>query len=76
MRGSMGPKTEQGRAITARNATNHGLLAKPPPLLLTEDLTTFEGRLLQLILVDQPEKPVEHFLVQQVAMAVVRQYRL
>lgn len=73
---SKGPKTEQGRAIAARNATKHGLLAKQPPLLVTEDLATFEGLVQGLIDQYQPENPVEHFLVQQVAMAMVRQYRL
>jgi hypothetical protein len=73
---SKGPTTEQGKAIAARNATKHGLLAKQPPLLVTEDLATFEGLMQGLIDQYQPENPVEHFLVQQVAMAMVRQYRL
>ena len=73
---SEGPTTEQGKAIAARNATKHGLLAKQPPLLVTEDLATFEGLMQGLIDQYQPENPVEHFLVQQVAMAMVRQYRL
>lgn len=73
---SKGPTTEQGKAIAARNAAKHGLLAKQPPLLVTEDLATFEGLMQGLIDQYQPENPVEHFLVQQVAMAMVRQYRL
>lgn len=73
---SKGPKTDQGKAIAARNATKHGLLAKQPPLLVTEDLATLEGMVQGLIDQYQPGNPVEHFLVQQLAMAMVRQYRL
>ena len=73
---SKGPKTERGKAIASRNATKHGLLAKKPPLLATEDLSTFEGLMQGLIDHYQPENPVEHFLVQQVAMGMLKQYRL
>lgn len=73
---SKGPTTEQGKAISTRNATKHGLLAKQPPLLVTEDLATFEGLVQGLINHYQPENPVEHFLVQQVAMGMFKQYRL
>jgi hypothetical protein len=73
---SQGPKTERGKAIAARNATKHGLLAEKPPLLVTEDLSTFEGLMQGLIDHYQPENPVEHFLVQQVAMGMLKQYRL
>jgi len=52
------------------------LLAKQPPLLVTEDLTTFEGLVQGLIEHYQPENSVEHFLVQQVAMGMLKQYRL
>ena len=73
---SKGATTERGKAIAARNATQHGLLAKQPPLLVTEDLATFEGLVQGLINQYQPENPVEHFLVQQVAMGMLKQYRL
>lgn len=72
-RGAISPR---GKAIAARNATKHGLLAKQPPLLVTEDLATFEGLVQGLIDQYQPETPVEHFLVQQVAMGMLKQYRL
>ncbi len=39
---SQGAVTQRGKAISCRNATKHGLLAQKPPLLITEDLTTFE----------------------------------
>lgn len=73
---SRGPITERGRAIASRNATKHGLLAKQPPLLVTEDLASFEGLVQGLIDYYQPENPVEQFLVQQVAMGMLKQYRL
>jgi hypothetical protein len=73
---SKGAITDRGRAIASRNATKHGLLAKHPPLLVTEDLSTFEGLAQGLIEHYQPENPVENFLIQQVAMGMLKQYRL
>ncbi|MEP0873192.1 hypothetical protein NDA01_25860 [Trichocoleus desertorum AS-A10] len=75
-RKSRGPVTERGKTIASRNATKHGLLAQKSPLLITEDLETFEGLVQGLIDQYQPETPVEHFLVQQVAMGMLKQYRL
>lgn len=73
---SKGAVTKRGKAIASRNATKHGLLAKQPPLLVTEDLATFEGLVQGLIDQYQPANVVEHFLVQQVAMGMLKQYRL
>lgn len=73
---SRGPTSGKGKAIAARNATKHGLLAQQPPLLVTEDLATFEGLVQGLIDYYQPENPVEHFLIQQVAMGMLKQHRL
>ncbi|MBD2122892.1 hypothetical protein [Trichocoleus sp. FACHB-262] len=73
---SRGPVTKRGKTIASRNATKHGLLVQKPPLLVTEDLETFEGLVQGLIEQYQPETPVEHFLVQQVAMGMLKQYRL
>lgn len=75
-RKSRGPVTERGKAIASKNATSHGLLATRPPLLVTENLSTFEGLVQGLIAQYQPESPVEHFLVQQIAMGMLKQYRL
>lgn len=75
-RKSKGPKSNQGKAIAARNATKHGLLAEKPPLLASEDLTTFQGLLQALIDEWQPQGATEQILVQQLAMAFQRQYRL
>lgn len=75
-RKSRGPRTKRGKAIASRNATKHGLLCQAPPLLVTEDLSTFEGLVQSLIDHYQPQSPVENFLVQQVAMGMLKQYRL
>ncbi len=73
---SQGAVTQRGKAISCRNATKHGLLAQKPPLLITEDLTTFEQLVQGLIDYYQPENPVEQFLIQQIAMGMLKQYRL
>lgn len=73
---SKGPTSERGKAIAARNATKHGLMAKQTPLLLTEDVTVFESIHQGLIDQYQPANQVENFLVQQLSMAMLRQYRL
>jgi hypothetical protein len=73
---SKGATSRRGKAIASRNATKHGLLARQPPLLVTEDLSTFEGIVQGLIDHYQPGSPIEHFLVQQIAMGMVRQRRL
>ncbi len=71
-----GPRSARGKAIAAKNASKHGLLAKQPPLLVTEDLSSFQGLLQGLIDHYQPEGPVEQFLVQQLAVGMLKQYRL
>jgi hypothetical protein len=43
---------------------------------MSEDLATFEGMVQGLIDYYQPTSPVEHFLIQQVAMGMLKQYRL
>jgi hypothetical protein len=73
---SRGAVTQRGKAIASHNAVKHGLLAQKPPLLVTEDLSTFETLVQGLIDYYQPENPVEHFLIQQVAMGMLKQYRL
>jgi len=73
---SRGPVTERGKMIASKNATTHGLLARKPPLLVTEDLSSFEGLVQGLVDHYQPESPIEHFLIQQVAMGMVKQHRL
>ncbi|MBD1913609.1 MULTISPECIES: hypothetical protein [unclassified Leptolyngbya] len=73
---SCGPVTERGKMIASKNATTHGLLARKPPLLVTEDLSSFEGLVQGLVDHYQPESPIEHFLIQQTAMGMLKQHRL
>lgn len=73
---SRGPISEKGKANASRNATKHGLLAKLPPLLASEDLVMFQGIVQGLVDDYEPQTVTEHFLVQQVAMAMLKQYRL
>lgn len=73
---SKGPVTERGKAIASKNATKHGLLAEKPPLLATEDLDSFKDLVQGLVDQYQPKTPVQWHLVQQVAMAMLRQHRL
>lgn len=73
---SPGPATERGRAIAAKNATKHGMLAQQPPLLATEDLETFQGIMQGLIDEYQPASPTEHLLIQQASMGWLRLHRL
>lgn len=73
---SRGPLTERGKAIAAQNATKHGLLSTKPPLVLGEDLETFQGIVQGLIDEYQPQGATEHLLIQQVAMGWLRLHRL
>lgn len=73
---SNGPITERGKAIASRNATKHGLLAKQPPLLVTEDLASFQGLLQGLVDHYQPVGPLEWHWVQTIAMCIQKQHRV
>lgn len=73
---SRGAVTERGKAIASRNATKHGLLAEKPPLLITEDLQTFQGMLHNLLDEYEPVGAIEWHLVQTIAMCIQRQHRL
>lgn len=73
---SKGAITERGKAISSRNATKHGLLATQPPILVTEDLETFQGIVQGLIDQYDPQSPIEHLLIQKVAMGWQRLHRV
>jgi hypothetical protein len=73
---SRGPKTKRGKAIASRNATKHGLLSQKPPILITEDLETFQGIVQGLIDEYQPQAATEHLLIQQIAMGWLRLHRV
>jgi hypothetical protein len=75
-RKSCGPVTARSKEIAAKNATKHGILAKTPPILVTEDLETFQGIVQGLIDEYQPQGATEHLLIQQVAMGWLRLHRL
>jgi hypothetical protein len=72
---STGPRSPEGKAIASRNRTKHGILAKSPPLLDSEDYSTFEGTLQGLIKQYEPQGPLEHHLVSAIAMCMLRQHR-
>ncbi|HIK15815.1 MAG TPA: hypothetical protein IGS53_11100 [Leptolyngbyaceae cyanobacterium M33_DOE_097] len=73
---SKGAVTDRGKAISSRNATKHGVSSTHPPLLVTEDLESFQGMMQALIDEYQPQTPTEHLLIQQVSMAWLRLHRL
>lgn len=75
-RKSRGPVTEMGKAIASKNATKHGLLSQKPPLVIGEDLESFQGIMQGLLDEYQPQTPTEHLLVQQIAMGWLRLHRL
>lgn len=72
---STGPRSEEGKAVVSRNRQTHGLLSTKPPLLDSEDYSTFEGTLRGLIKQYQPQGPLEHHLIQQISMCMLRQHR-
>lgn len=73
---SKGPVSERGKAIASQNATKHGLLSERPPLVMGEDLETFQSIVQGLIDEYEPSSASEHLLVQQVAMGWLRLHRL
>lgn len=75
-RRSRGPITLRGKALASKNSIRHGLLAEKAPLLITEDLETFQGIVQGLVQQYQPQTPTENLLVQQVAMGWLRLHRL
>ncbi|MGB3136089.1 MAG: hypothetical protein WBB18_04710, partial [Nodosilinea sp.] len=72
---STGPRSPEGKAIVSKNRITHGLLSQQPPLLDTEDYATFEGIIHGLIEQYQPQGPLEHHLIQQIGMCMLRQHR-
>ncbi len=72
---SRGPVTPEGKQNSSRNSTRHGMLAESVVLegesqeRFLELLAEIDGEL-------QPETPVEHALVQKMAVAQWRQFRL
>lgn len=73
---SRGATTLRGKAIAAQNGRKHGLLAQKPPLLASEDLTTFQGIYEFLIHQYCPETAIEWHLIEQITMCIIRQRRI
>lgn len=74
-RKSNGPKTLKGKQVARLNAIQHGLLVTKVPVI-GEDAFKFQQFMEELIGEFQPESPSEITLLEQVAMARIRLYRL
>jgi len=72
---SRGPKSPKGKQIAKLNATKHGLLAKHPPAV-GEDALIFQRFVRDLIIEFAPQTATDTLLIEQVAMARLRLYRL
>src|SRR5437773_959929 len=73
---SQGPKTAQGREISSRNSTKHGLSARNPVVLECENAGHFEAVHDSQMEIHQPATPAEKDLVDQVVAARWRILRL
>ena len=72
---STGPRSEEGKARSAKNALKHGLLARNT-VLPGEDPAEFDRQLAALEADIQPANPLEFELVRQIADAQWRMRRL
>lgn len=73
---SRGPKTPEGRARSARNATRHGLTAASAVLLDTESREQFEAFRQSHLLAFAPRNQLEACLVEQFVTACWRLFRV
>ena len=71
---SHGPVTEEGKQISARNSTRHGLLADTV-VLLGESKGSFTAMMEELVAEHRPETESEMGLVEIMALARWRQMR-
>jgi hypothetical protein len=74
-RGATGPRTEQGKQKSSRNATKHGMLSKVI-ILEGEPSDEYEELLTGMQESLQPEGTLEELLVEKLATLVWRQRRL
>ena len=72
---STGPRSEEGKAVVAKNALKHGLLARDT-VLPGEDPAEFDSQLSALEADIQPANSLEFELVRQIADAQWRMRRL
>ncbi|MBD1895916.1 hypothetical protein [Coleofasciculus sp. FACHB-129] len=73
---SRGAISKRGKAIARHNSVKHGLLAKKPPVLLSEDRRWYEELTASLIDKYQPNDPIEYLLVETITMGWLRLRRL
>lgn len=76
---STGPKTEEGKAIVAKNAIQHGIFSKEVVITAgdgKEDENLYQGLLNGLITDLQPEGQLEYLLVEKIAVNFWRLCRL
>ena len=69
-------KTEQGKAIAARNATKHGIYSNKPPTTDDQDLALYEKMKAGLTAEFEPQTISEDIEIERIAMARVRLQRL
>lgn len=70
-----GPKTPEGKARAALNATKHGLRARHFALLPHEDPAEFEALAMAARTVYRPRCPIERELVEAIVVALWREIR-
>jgi len=76
---STGPKSPEGKAVSARNALKHGILSKaviPPALEKYESREEYDGLIASFIDSLAPEGAVEEMLVERIATSYWRLGRL
>src|SRR5262245_51885044 len=73
---SQGPKTAEGRAISSRNATKHGLSSRNPVVLECENDEDYEALHQSQMEIHQPATAAERDLVDQMVVARWRILRL
>lgn len=70
-----GPRTEEGKARSSRNALRHGLRAAHFTLLPEEDPAAFKALVAELRRVHAPVDPIELLQVDAIAIAIWREMR-
>ena len=69
---SIGPTTENGKQVSARNSLKHGFLARILPAESAEYADLLDGLAQSL----NPECPLQHLLVEEIALLYVRLRRI
>lgn len=69
---STGPRTEAGKAVSAANATRHGILSASPVIEDAEDETKWQQHLVSTLLTLAPVGYMEEFLARRIALQAWR----